>query len=172
MPPVPQSMNHIAYPTFDMAATYRFYAGVLGCPLVGSIRKDAVPSTGEATPFLHTFFALGSGECLAFFEVEGLQRPSGDDGIPSWIRHIALNVDSYDDLLAVKRRLEEHDVEVIGVVDHDGTWSSIYCHDPNGVRIEFTHQARALDEADQADGMRLLQEWVRERGQSMTGIPA
>lgn len=165
-------MNHVAYPTFDMAATYRFYVGVLGCRLVGSIRKDAVPSTGDATPFLHSFFALGSGECLAFFEVEGLEQPTQGDGIPSWIRHIALDVDSYDEVLAMKQRLQAHGVDVIGVVDHDGTWSSIYCYDPNGVRIEITHQSRPLTEEDEAEGLRLLREWAHERGQSLNGIPS
>jgi glyoxylase I family protein len=87
----PMSLNHVAYPTFNTNKTTDFYTQVLGCKLVGAIQKDSVPSTGAPTPFIHTFFAMSSGECIAFFEVEGLEPPE-DDGIPSWIRHIALNV--------------------------------------------------------------------------------
>lgn len=165
--PVPQSLNHAAYPTFDTGATYRFYTQVLGCPLVGAIRKEVVPSTGARTPFLHTFFALAAGECLAFFEVDGLERPTHGDAIPDWIRHIALNVESTEAVTAMRDRLQAHGVDVVGVVDHDGVWSSIYFFDPNDIRIELTHQARPLGEQDAADGLSLLQEWTRERGQSL-----
>lgn len=165
----PQTLNHAAYPTFDSAATYRFYTELLGCPLVAAIRKEAVPSTGDATPFLHTFYALGSGECIAFFEVEGLERPASGDGIPSWIRHLALTMESEDAVVAAKERLEAAGVEVIGVVDHDGVWRSIYFFDPNGIRIELTHQTRELDERDAAEGRRLLEQWAAERGQSLAG---
>jgi catechol 2,3-dioxygenase-like lactoylglutathione lyase family enzyme len=165
----PHSLNHAAYPTFDTGATYRFYTQVLGCPLVGAIRKDTVPSTGAQSPFLHTFFALTSGECLAFFEVDGLQRPEHGDGIPSWIRHIALNVESPEALAALKQRVEEHGVEVLGTVDHDGIWSSIYFFDPNGIRIELTYQSRPLDDDDAAQGRRLVEQWVAERSQSLDG---
>ena len=94
----PQTLNHAAYPTFDSVATYRFYTELLGCRLVAAIRKDVVPSTGDPTPFLHTFYALDSGECIAFFEVDGLAPPTAGDGIPSWIRHIALTMASLDDV--------------------------------------------------------------------------
>lgn len=135
---------------------------------MGAIRKDTVPSTGAQTPFLHTYFALSSGECLAFFEVDELERPTSTDGIPSWIRHIALNLESEAAVSAMGERLQAHGVDVVGVVDHDGTWSAIYFYDPNGIRIELTHQTRALDEEDEASGLKLLQEWTRERGQTLS----
>ncbi|HEY8458705.1 MAG TPA: VOC family protein [Actinopolymorphaceae bacterium] len=162
----PLSMNHVAYPTFDTGETYRFYTEVLGCELVGAIRKNAVPSTGEKSEFLHTFFALRSGECIAFFEVDGLERPSQSDGIPSWIRHIALNMESPEALEEVKKRLEAHGVEVIGTVDHDGTWSSIYFFDPNGIRIELTYQSRQLGPEDASRGRALVEQWIAEKGRT------
>lgn len=162
----PISLNHAAYPTFDTGATYRFYTELLGCAFVAAVRKDAVPSTGAPTPFLHTFFALSSGECIAFFEVEGLEEPE-DDGVPSWIRHIALTMESAEAVTETKARLEQAGVEVIGVVNHDDLWHSIYFFDPNGIRIELTHQTRPLGPDDAAEGRRLLEDWVAEHDQAL-----
>lgn len=165
----PLTLNHAAYPTFDSAATYRFYTELLGCQLVAAIRKDAVPSTGDATPFLHTFYALESGECIAFFEVDGMKPPQQSDGIPNWIRHIAFTMESVEAVEAAKQRLEEAGVDVIGIVDHDGVWSSIYFFDPNKVRVELTYQSRELGPEDATKGLKLLEEWLAEHGQTLSG---
>lgn len=163
----PRSLNHVAYPTWDSGATYRFYTEVLGCRFLAAISEDRVPSTGEPHPFLHTFYGFTSGECIAFFEVDGLAAAK-PDGIPSWIRHLALNVDTVEALEAWKRRLTDHGVEVLGTVDHEQTWQSLYFFDPNGVRIELTAQVRELTEEDGRAGMELLTEWAAKRGQSLT----
>jgi|SRR5690606_9399329 len=160
----PRRVNHVAYPTTNTAETYRFYTEVLGCRLVAAVREDEVPSTKDKTPFLHTFFAMQDGTCLAFFEVDGMGAPR-DDGIPSWVRHIAMEVGSMQELEDWKARLRAHNVDFIGTVDHEGIWHSIYFFDPNGIRLELTYQARPLTEADAAEGYQLLQTWTAERGQ-------
>lgn len=160
----PHSLNHVAYPTWDSAATYRFYTSVLNCRFVAAIGHDRVPSSGEPSAYLHTFFQFDSGECIAFFEVDGLARP-GTDGVPSWIRHIAFNVESVEVLEHWRQQLLAKGIDVVGTVDHDGTWQSIYLFDPNAVRIELTVQTRPLTEQDRVDGWRRLQSWAAERGQ-------
>lgn len=160
------SFNHVAMPTNDTAATYRFYTEVLGFRLLSAVREEHVPSTGEQTPFLHTFFGLEDGSCMAFFEVDGQSYAGRDDGVPSWIRHFAMNVDSAAELLAWKERLESHGVEVRGVVDHEGIWQSLYFFDPNGLRLEFTWQARELTEDDRLHGESLVQEWIAEHARA------
>lgn len=162
----PISLNHIAYPTWDSAETYRFYTEVLGCPFIAAIQLDAVPSTEAATPFLHTFYGLSSGGCIAFFEVDDLTPPMAD-GVPSWLRHIAIDVDSVEDLKRWRDRLHAHGIESVGVVDHDGIWASLYLFDPNGVRIELTVQSRALGEDDRAAGLAELRRWCAARGQHL-----
>src|SRR5882757_2146053 len=162
----PISMNHLAYPTWDSAATYRFYTEVLGCPFIAAIQVDAVPSTGDPTPFLHTFYGLSSGGCIAFFEVDGLERPQ-PDGVPSWLRHVALDVESVGDLERWREHLLAHGVDTVGAVDHDGTWTSLYLFDPNGVRIELTVQSRELDADDYAQGLGSLNKWCAARGQML-----
>jgi catechol 2,3-dioxygenase-like lactoylglutathione lyase family enzyme len=159
------SFNHVAMPTNDTAATYRFYTEVLGFRLLSAVREEHVPSTGDAAPFLHTFFALADGSCMAFFEVEGERYAGRDDGVPSWIRHFAMNVDSEAELLAWKERLQSHGVEVRGVVDHEGIWQSLYFFDPNGLRLEFTWQSRELTQDDSRHGEDLVRQWIAEHAQ-------
>jgi len=154
----PRSLNHIAYPTWDSQLTHDFYTRVLKCPFITAISLDEVPSSGAKTPYLHTFFGLQDGSAIAFFEVDGLPNP-GPDAIPSWIRHIALNVDSMAELQAWKAHFEAEGVEAVGIVDHDGTWQSVYIFDPNGVRVELTLQTRELTEDDAREGAAALQAW-------------
>ncbi|WP_062351869.1 VOC family protein [Herbidospora yilanensis] len=155
----PRSLNHIAYPTWDSQATHDFYTEVLKCELIAAIQLDVVPSSGAKTPYLHTFFGLGDGGAIAFFEVDGLENP-GPDAVPSWIRHIALNVDSMEELHAWKAHFAAKGVETVGIVDHDGVWESLYLFDPNGVRIELTLQTRPLTADDAREGAAALAEWT------------
>jgi catechol 2,3-dioxygenase-like lactoylglutathione lyase family enzyme len=160
-PKAPRTLNHVAYPTWNSVRTYRFYTEVMRCEFVGAVHGDRVPSTGAETPYLHTFYALDSGECVAFFEVDDLPRPTGEE-VPHWIRHLALSVPTMAELDEWRRHLKEHDVEVTDVVDHDGIWESIYFDDPNGVRLEITCQLRQLDENDRRTGL----DWLRRYGLS------
>jgi catechol 2,3-dioxygenase-like lactoylglutathione lyase family enzyme len=154
----PRSLNHIAYPTWNTQATHDFYTEVLKCEFLTAIQLDVVPSSGARTPYLHTFFGLHDGSAIAFFEVEGLPDP-GPDSVPSWVRHIALNVDSMEELHAWQAHFTAKGVESVGIVDHDGVWESLYIFDPNGVRIELTVQTRPLTEDDARQGAEALRTW-------------
>lgn len=164
---LPTSVNHLAYPTLDTGETYRFYTDVMGCTLVAAVHEDEVPSTGDKTPFLHTFFSMESGECMAFFEVDGMAGPK-DDGLPSWVKHIALNVTSMEELDAWKQRLTDKGIDFIGTVDHEGIWQSIYFFDPNGIRLELTYQSRALTQEDADQGEELVQRWIKDHDQAIS----
>jgi glyoxylase I family protein len=157
MPRIATQLNHVAYPTFDTAATVRFYTEVMGFRLVDAVRDESGPQ-----PFLHTFFAMESGEIIAFFDIPGLEKPRADH-LPPWVRHLALSVDSAETLAAWKRRLEEHGLRVTGPVDHEGVWSSIYFMDPNAVTLELTYQSRALDDADAARAADIVAAWAAQR---------
>lgn len=162
----PIGLNHLAYPTWDTGETMRFYTEVLGCELVAAVREERVPSTGAETPFLHTFFQMRSGECMAFFEVDEMPPPK-DDGVPSWVRHVALSIDSMAELEEWMARLDEHGVEYIGPVDHEGIWQSIYFFDPNDIRLELTYQTTELDEEHKREAEELIESWMAERGQTV-----
>ena len=162
MPKVASALNHVAYVTQDTEATKRFYTEVLGFPLVAAVRGEFDPETNTDRPHIHTFFAMGGGEVIAFFEFKG-EKPGKPDHMPTWARHFAMSVDSYDDILAWKKRLEENDVQTTDVVDHDGIWKSIYFMDPNQVLLEFTYQARELTDADAASAETMVAAWVAEK---------
>ncbi len=161
-PKIASALNHVAYPTANTAATVRFYTELMGFTLVHAVRGDGDPETGESRPFLHTFFAMGSGEVIAFFDIAGL-APGHEDRMPRWVRHLALAVDSRDAVLAWKSYLESRGIHVSGPVDHDGVWLSIYFGDPNGVTLELTHQARALTTDDARKAAEMVAAWAAER---------
>ena len=155
----PRGLNHAAYLTRDTAKTVEFYTEVLGMRLVGHALDDKVGSTGEAQRFLHTFFEMADGSCIAFFDLEGL--PDGEDQtvVPKWVRHIALSVDSMEELEDARRRIAAAGVDVIGPVDHEGIWQSIYFFDHNDIRLELTYQTRPLDDRDAAAAADAVAAW-------------
>ena len=123
-PKIARAMNHVAYVTRDTGATYRFYTEILGFRLVAAVRGDHDPESDSSKPHLHTFYAMDSGEVVAFFDIEGAEKPARD-ALPTWARHLALSVDSYEDLMSWRQRLLDHGVKVSPVVDHGGIWHSI-----------------------------------------------
>jgi catechol 2,3-dioxygenase-like lactoylglutathione lyase family enzyme len=159
----PRGLNHVAYVTCDTSATRKFYTELLGMRLVGYAREGSVGSTGERTSFLHTFFEMGDGSCVAFFEIEGQTKDHHDSPLPRWAPHLALSVGSRDELAQMQQRLIDAGVEVRGVVEHEGIWSSIYFFDPNGVRLEVTYQNRPLTDEDATAADKAVDEWLRER---------
>lgn len=134
-----RSLHHFAYRCRNADETRGFYEDLLGLPLVHTIYHDRVPSTGEYHPYLHIFFQMADGSCLAFFDLLDETACTPDPATPAWVNHLALRVDSNERLLEMKARLEAHGVETLGVIDHK-IFESIYFFDPNGIRLELTHQ--------------------------------
>lgn len=159
-------LNHVAYLTNDTGATYRFYTEIMGFKLVAAVRGGFDPESQQERQHLHTFFAMGSGEVIAFFDLEGVEKPKKDH-VPTWARHFAMSVESHDALMAWRQRLLDHGVPVTPVVDHGGVWFSIYFPDPNDVLLELTYQARPLTERDASEAARMVGEWTAAHGQRM-----
>lgn len=157
-----RGVDHIAYPTFDPAATVTFYRDVLGFPVVHSI--CAAGWGPEKHPdFIHFFFDIGNGDRLAFFYYFGLQPfeggPQGDaysrfaENVPVFFirsRHLAIHVDSEEDLLEYRRRLDGSQWPVEMQIQHE-TIESIYTHDPNGYMIEITRALRPVTPQEDLD---------------------
>lgn len=132
-----RKLNHFAWRCRDAEETRRFYEDLLGLPLAHVIKADHVPSTGEYCPYVHIFFRMGDGSYIAFFDLGDGKATNPDPETPAWVNHIALEVDTRDELLTRKARLEAAGIEVIGPTDH-GFLNSIYFFDPNGFRVELT----------------------------------
>lgn len=161
----PGALNHVVYVTRDTAATTRFYTEILGMRLISYAQADQVGSTGERVRFLHTFFEMGDGTCIAFFDIEDLPEEKAESVIPSWAPHLALSLGSREEVDDARQRLLEHGVEVVGPVDHEGIWKSIYFFDPNGVRLELTYQNRKLTEEDAAAAAAAVDAWTAAAAQ-------
>jgi glyoxylase I family protein len=159
----PRGLNHVAYVTWNTAETVRFYTEVLGMRLVGHATGDQT-SSGPSNRFLHTFFEMGDGSCIAFFEIDGVERETHVSPVPNWARHIALGVGSLDELADWENHLRQQGVELLQR-DH-GTWLSIYFFDPNGLRIELTYQNRPLTDEDAAAANAALAEWTASHAQA------
>ncbi len=136
-PVIPQMLHHVAYITYDSEATADFYTRVMGMPMVNAVMDDHLPSTGDRTPYFHTFFRMGDGSTIAFFESPGLP-PAPEVPSPAFrnFNHIALQVPTRPDVDRWREWLDQQGVEV-QTVDHQIIYS-IYFQDPNGVRLEIT----------------------------------
>ena len=159
-----KGLNHVAWRCIDAEQTRQFYEDVLGLPLVHTVTSDTIPSTGERSPYFHLFFEMGDGSYVAFFDIRDGKGATVSEDTPSWLHHFAFEVDSVDDVLAMKRRLEEAGVEVLGVTDHHFI-NSIYFFDPNGLRLEITARTETqayMDEARQR-AHPALQAWTAQK---------
>ena len=73
--------------------------------------------------------------------------------MPVWFvnsRHLAIHVESEDDLLEYRRRLDASDWPVEMQVQHE-TIESIYTHDPNGYMLEITRALRPVTPQEDLD---------------------
>lgn len=128
-----KGLHHSAYRCRDSEETRAFYEDFLGLPLAKTL-PIGTTKTGRRTQALHTFYQLGDGSFLAFFEAPGQSfefRPQHDYDL-----HIALEVSSevQAEMLA---RGKAAGIETRGPAEHDFI-RSIYFRDPNGYVIELT----------------------------------
>jgi glyoxylase I family protein len=135
-------LHHFAYKCRNARETVAFYEGILGLPLASVVSHDYVPSTGEFQPYCHIFFEMADGSYIAFFDIFDGKLHKPDPDTPTWVNHLALQVDSHEALLIAKQKLQANGVDVLGPTIH-GTFDSIYFFDPNGIRLEL-----AWDKAD------------------------
>jgi catechol 2,3-dioxygenase-like lactoylglutathione lyase family enzyme len=132
MNPQIRGLHHNAYRCSDSERTRRFYEDFLGLPLAGAFEIGET-KTGRATSALHTFFQLGDGSYLAFFEVPGMPfefKPQHDFDL-----HIALEV-APEMLVPMQEKARREGIEVRGISDH-GFIDSIYLRDPDGYVVEL-----------------------------------
>ncbi len=161
-------LHHFAYRCRDAEETRHFYEDILGLPLFHYIRSDIVPSTGEFCPYVHIFFRMTDGSCLAFFDLGDNVLPAPSSNTPLWVNHIAMRVDTIDELQAMKARLEAHGIEVLGVTDHR-VFKSIYFFDPNGIRLELCAQLASNSQMfDERKGIHeKVAAWSKEKAERL-----
>lgn len=129
-------IHHVAYRCKDAKETVEFYQRVLDMDFQLAFAEDHVPSTKAPDPYMHVFLDAGMGNVLAFFELPTQPEMGRDENTPQWVQHIAFEVESYQELLAAKERIQGMGIDVLGPTNH-GIFQSIYFFDPNGHRLEL-----------------------------------
>lgn len=128
--------HHLACRCRDTGSTRAFYEDLLGLPLV-----KAIPI--EGTQVLHSFFRLGDGSFLAFFEAP--ERPFEFRAQHDFDLHVALEV-APENLALLVERARAAGVDVRGPVDH-GIVRSAYLRDPDGYVVELAARCPGHDAA-------------------------
>jgi len=136
-----RKLHHNAYRCRDSEETRKFYEDFLGLRLAGTLEIKETKS-GRRTNTLHTFYELGDGSYLAFFEAPDM--PFEFKQQHDYDLHIALEVDepTLKSMLALGKA---RGVETRGISDH-GFIHSIYFRDPNGYVIELAAKQPGHDQ--------------------------
>jgi catechol 2,3-dioxygenase-like lactoylglutathione lyase family enzyme len=139
-------VHHLALNTDDMKMTADFYVGVLGMRLVHAMKVPPGVGTGPGNrgnpPFeeiRHYFFDMGRDGLLAFFEIPKGEKPQGDRDAIAMMQHVSFAV-SPASQKQIRARLEAAGVTFQGPLEVLPGVYSIYCFDPNNIRLEFSCQ--------------------------------
>ena len=128
-----KGLHHNAYRCRDSEETRKFYEEFRELPLADAFEiKETM--TGRQTSVLHSFYQMGDGSFLAFFEAPERFFEFKDQH--DFDLHIALEVDA-ETLDRMLKKGKAEGVETRGVSDH-GFIHSIYFRGPNGYGIELT----------------------------------
>jgi catechol 2,3-dioxygenase-like lactoylglutathione lyase family enzyme len=167
-PPKIKGLYHYSFPCRDGEETRKFYEDIMGLPLVACMQSDVVPSTGEQKPYAHFFFEMADGSYIAFFDLGENQMPQPSPNTPDWVMHFAVEVDSVDDVLAMRQRLNDHGVKTTDIVDHHFI-KSIYFFDPNGLRLEVTARVDEPGYLEKAarEARDELDRWSQKKGRML-----
>jgi catechol 2,3-dioxygenase-like lactoylglutathione lyase family enzyme len=119
-----RGVHHTAHICSDVERTVQFYDGLLGFPLIEMFEnRDYEGST-------HFFFDIGHGNCLAYFDLPGLDLGPYMEVLGGH-HHLAISIER-GEWEQAKLRLEAAGVECAHV---DG--SSLYFRGPDGERLEL-----------------------------------
>ena len=177
-PPVLKGVHHTAFRCRDAEETRKFYQDILGLDLKASLVFEEEPGTGRPLPYMHLFFALGDGNYVAFFDVPGGAHEGKFKMKWGMDLHFAMEVESEQELMAFKKRLDAVGVPCFGPIDHHFV-HSIYFYDPNGINVEITYRDPkhdAIMEAEAADAKAVMAEWTKRtaeiKAQNREAAPA
>ena len=157
-----KGVDHAAFPTFDPAATVRFYRDVLGFPVVHSICA-AGWGPEDHPDFIHFFFDIGNGDRLAFFYYFGLEPVQPTDAAtstPGSARtcRTSSSAPATSPSTSTPRRTCWSTAAASTRSDWPGemqvkheTIESIYTHDPNGYMVELTRALRPVTPQEDLD---------------------
>lgn len=149
----PMRLHHAARVVKDQEVNRKLVEDVLGIPLTATWCEN-VPHPerpGEQLQLCHTFYRLGDGSSLAFFQFgdeDDYEKYMPKNGsLTGMFDHTALKVDAdgYADLLG---RVKAADAKFLEI-DH-GYCRSLYIPSDQGYMLEFACDPAEVDEIDRA----------------------
>jgi len=143
-------IHHLAISTGDMKAQLEFFTDVLGAELKALYWMHGVAETFHGFVKLndHSYLAFVQGPKTAGIEpIMGVSHAgsAANPSAPGTMQHVAFNVDSLDDLLAMRDRIRDRGINVFGPLDH-GMCHSIYFAGPEHLALEVATSAVPIDE--------------------------
>jgi catechol 2,3-dioxygenase-like lactoylglutathione lyase family enzyme len=143
------NLHHLAISTGDIKTQIAFFSDVLGAELVALYWMHGVEGT------FHGFLKLNDRVSIAFVQgpktaaiapIMGVSHSgnAADPSAPGTMQHLALNVDSEADLLAMRDRIRSRGINVFGPIDH-GFCKSIYFAGPEHLALEISTSRVPID---------------------------
>ena len=142
-------IHHLAIATADIKSQIEFCSDVLGMELVALYWMHGVEGAW------HGFMKLNDASYIAFVQtpdIEKIERTlgvthAGNGARPcagGTMQHVALNVDTEEELLVLRDRIRSRGVTVIGPIDH-GMCKSMYFAGPEDLSLEVATSQEAID---------------------------
>ncbi|RCK30112.1 MULTISPECIES: VOC family protein [Thalassospira] len=156
MTAAPVSVDHLAFPTRDLAATDAFYLNVMGATLV---HAESGYSPSWKSDYLLITYALSDGTRLSFYDWPADNGPYADDPqMPDDVFHIGLRCRSARDVIAWQNHLFQH--KIVYHNEDDGTSRRLFVRDPNGIRFKiFASESAKSDEDHEGRARAVYDEW-------------
>ena len=125
-------IGHVALRVRDLERTKLFYTTVLGFKVV---EQDPEHGTDAFMGLWNDYQNDGhTFDIVPVQDPQSATEPPGRNGVG--VVHVALKVESNDDLMDAYRHLVEHGVEIDRMIEHVNQ-RSIYFNDPDGNRLEI-----------------------------------
>lgn len=142
----PNALHHVAISTGDIKQQIAYFSDVLGMELVALYWMHGAENT------FHGFMKLGNESVAFVFKEENkkvatvMGQTHAGNGLeksaPGTMQHLALNVDTMDDMLAMRDRIRSRGIPVLGPIDH-GFCASIYFGGPENLTLEISTSSAA-----------------------------
>lgn len=165
----PNALHHVAISTGDIKQQIAYFSDVLGMELIALYWMHGVDGA------FHGFMKLGNESVAFVFKDENKsvetvlgQTHAGNGGeksAPGTMQHIAFNVDSMDDMLAMRDRIRSRGIDVLGPIDH-GFCASIYFGGPENLTLEISTSAASVNPLDEKGT------WIDPEVAALAGISA
>jgi catechol 2,3-dioxygenase-like lactoylglutathione lyase family enzyme len=137
-------------------------------PLVHALKVPPGLGTGPGNrgnpPFenlRHYFFDAGGDSLLAFFEIPKGAKPKADRDAIAGMQHVsfAVSQEKFDEICA---RLKRENIACLGPINVGAETYSIYFFDPNGIRLEFSHQKQSEP--------RVVERWTQTQDEALAEL--